>query len=411
MDRARRFRIARVALPCVVAAIQVLGATAVAHWRGLQLPPQGYALLLLSAVLLFWMFRRPTLVLGGETLLTGAYALAGFPPGPAFLAFVLALVYAGARGRRWQAWTVVGLVTVVVVVSAAGWFRGSFWEHVSLPDGAPPFLAAGVLLGEAARRRRQRISELRHQRMARRQAERDEYRLTLARDIHDVVGHSLSLINVQASVALHLGEKDPARLVAALEDIKQASKDSLAEVRELLDVLRDPGQEGGAPLSPSRVRRSADSLAALIDEARDGGLRVTLKPPDGRGPAPSPREWARPCDVLDDGGRDALYRAVQEALSNVRRHAAHPEAVLGLEQHEDSVRLECTNPMDGREPREGHGLRGMRERVAAAGGSVDAVSRDEEFSLVVLLPIGPGTHQGAVPDDGLTWSRRDDELL
>ncbi|MDP5227457.1 MULTISPECIES: histidine kinase [Arthrobacter] len=378
MDHAqRRFRIVRVALPCAVAFIQLIGTAGTAHWRGFVVPPGAWAILLLSAALLAFAPRRPAAVLGAETVLAGVYAFAGFPPGPAYLAFLIALFHAAFRGRRWQAWTVVGLGTAVVLAGDVGRLTG-WWTGILVSDGAPPFLLGAVVLGEAARRRRERIGELREQRLARRQAERDEYRLTLARDIHDVVGHSLSLINVQASVALHLGAKDPERLIAALEDIKKASKDSLTEVRELLDVLREPGD---SPRTPARVLRRAVDLGLLIEEARDGGLRVTLTPSAGV------QQWAAPLEALDDAGRDALFRAVQEALSNVRRHAAHPEAELRLERRPGEVALECLNPADGGPAGEGHGLSGMRERVTACGGALEAEVADGAFRLLVTLPV------------------------
>ncbi len=128
-----------------------------------------------------------------------------------------------------------------------------------------------VLIGEGFRRRGERMAEYRRRREAAKQAERDEYRLTLARDIHDVVAHSLSMINVQASVALHLGTNDPEKLRPALEAIKAASKESLAEVRQLLGVLRDD-----APLSPA-APPSLGRIPELVDDARRGGLEVRFE--------------------------------------------------------------------------------------------------------------------------------------
>jgi len=412
MNSTRRRRIAQFGIPCAVAVIQLLGTAAMAHWRGLELPPVTVPFLLLGPAALLFMHRRPAQVLAFQVVLATGYLLLALPWGPVFLAFAVALFNASLRGRRWQSWSVVGLVAVLAVLQETGWFpvRESPWAPPwadASPWAAAPALAAAtawlavlVLLGEAGRRRRLRLAELREQRKAREQADRDEYRLALARDIHDVVGHSLSLINVQASVALHLGEKDPARLTEALQNIKEASKDSLAEVRDLLDVLRDqrPGdsresegheEEGGAaepsptaPRTPPVRHRSLTEVAALVEEARAAGLRVELEPPHGL------TLWQSTAPSLVPAVQDALFRAVQEGLSNVRRHATVPGAVLALGATDGEVWFRLVSRVDpaNGEVREGHGLRGMRERLAACGGSVTVDVEGGEFRLDVRAP-------------------------
>jgi signal transduction histidine kinase len=355
MESARRHRIARLALPCAVAVVQLLGMSAMAHWRGIPVPPLAYVLLLASAGFLFFMFRSPALVLGIETVLAAAYGVAAFPPGPAFLAFVVSLVHAAFRGRRWQAWAVVGFVVLAAVLGELGWLPSG---QGAPPLAAPAWLAVAVLLGEAARRRRQRISEVREQRLARIQAEQDEYRLTLARDIHDVVAHSLSMINVQASVALHLGTNEPERLRPALEAIKAASKESLAEVRQLLGVLRED-----APLGPA-LRPGLARIPELVEQARLGGLQVALE------------DTAAPGEA-GEAQQEAAYRVVQEALSNVRRHSGAASAVVRLAIAGEALEVRVDDDgagLRGAEP--GNGLTGMRERLEALGGTLALLPRE-----------------------------------
>lgn len=401
MNSARRRRIIQFGIPCAVAVIQVFGTLAMAHWRSLDLPAETVLFLLAGPAALLFMRRLPALVLTFQAVLAGCYVLLSLPWGPVFVAFAVALFNASLRGRRWQSWAVVGLVGLLAVLQETGWLplRGAAWTPpwaAGAPWAATPALAAAtawlavlVLLGEAGRRRRSRLTELRQQRAAREQAERDEYRLALARDIHDVVGHSLSLINVQASVALHLGEKDPARLTEALRNIKDASKDSLAEVRDLLDVLREQhpaGAEAGssptAPRTPPVRHRTLAEVEAVVEEARAVGVRVELEPTSDLS------AWQPGSPAVDRAAQDALFRAVQEGLSNVRRHAAAPAAVLACGSNDTDLWFRLGSPAG--EPttmvHEGHGLVGMRERVAACGGTVSVSVGGGWFRLEVSVP-------------------------
>jgi len=197
------------------------------------------------------------------------------------------------------------------------------------------------------------VAERRRQAAAAEQAARDEYRLALARDIHDVVAHSLSLINVRASVALHLGEKDPAQFRPALETIKAASRESLAEVRQLLGVLRED-----APLSPTS-RPSLARVPEIVENARRAGLDVRLLAGPGS-------------DHVPTAAQEAAYRIVQEALTNVVRHSGARSAQVSIHaaKGELLVTIDDDGAGAGTAP-EGNGITGMRERVAALGGSLE----------------------------------------
>ena len=129
MNSARRRRIIQFGIPCAVAVIQVFGTVAMAHWRGLDLPPVTMLFLLAGPAALLFMRRRPALVLAFQVLLAGWYLLLSLPWGPVFVAFAVALFNASLRGRRWQSWAVVGLVGLLAVLQETGWvpLRGALW--------------------------------------------------------------------------------------------------------------------------------------------------------------------------------------------------------------------------------------------------------------------------------------------
>ncbi|MDQ1595491.1 MAG: hypothetical protein QOH40_2047 [Arthrobacter pascens] len=345
-----------------------------------------FVLLLAGPASLSLRRRAPLVMLPVAAASVTAYLALGYAWGPVFLSLALAIVFAAAAGRRWQTWAVAAACAALLLAAAA-----ASGDEFALVRGfaGTSWLAILVLLGEGVRLRGERAAERRRQQEAREQAARDEYRLALARDIHDVVAHSLSLINVRASVALHLGEKDPGQFRPALEAIKAASKDSLAEVRQLLGVLRDD-----APLSPAPPPR-LDRIPGLVDDARRAGLEVTLTQPD-----------AAVVQQLPDAVQEASYRIVQEALTNVVRHSgAHTAAVvLGLEASrapDGPQRLTVTVDDDGAGAAgapEGNGVTGMRERVAAVGGTLHLAPRHlspqrQGWRVRAVIPVAGPLHR------------------
>lgn len=283
-----------------VALIQVLGTVFSASHQAAAHPldPLAVVLLLAGPVALSFRTRMPAVMLPITLAATAVYLLLGYAWGPIALSLALSIVLTAAAGLRWQAWLGAGISAAAVVLMAI--FDGDQTGLLRASAGVA-WAAILVLIGEGFRRRGERMAEYRRRREAAKQAERDEYRLTLARDIHDVVAHSLSMINVQASVALHLGTNDPEKLRPALEAIKAASKESLAEVRQLLGVLRED-----APLSPA-APPSLGRVQELVDDARRGGLDIRF------GNSVDP-------ELIGPTQQAAAYRIVQEGLSNVRRH-------------------------------------------------------------------------------------------
>jgi signal transduction histidine kinase len=204
---------------------------------------------------------------------------------------------------------------------------------------------------------------------------RDE-QLRIARELHDVVAHNLSLINVQAGTALHLIHERPELAESALGAIKAASKDALDELRSLVDVLR-AGPER-APLRPTPTLADVDELVA---RTRAAGLPIELRVHGTRRLLPRPVETA-------------AYRVTQEAFTNVTRHAAEAHAVVVLDYRVDAlvVQVDDDGPgadaADGSPP--GKGIIGMRERVHALGGELEVGPTDHRgFRVRARIPLGP----------------------
>ncbi|WAH98775.1 sensor histidine kinase [Arthrobacter sp. MMS18-M83] len=356
-----------------VALIQVLGTVfSAGHQAALRpLDPLAFILLLAGPAALAFRSSRPVVMLPVTLAATFSYVLLGYAWGPIVLSLALSIILTAAAGLRWQAWLGAGICAVAVVLFSV--LTGGETGLVRASAGIA-WVAILVLIGEGFRRRGERMAEYRRRREAAKQAERDEYRLTLARDIHDVVAHSLSMINVQASVALHLGTNDPEKLRPALEAIKAASKESLAEVRQLLGVLRDD-----APLSPA----AAPSLARipeLVEDARRGGLEVRFEnsvDPERVDP-----------ERVATAQQETAYRIVQEALSNVRRHSGAASAVVLLELAGNALKVRVDDDGAGmRGAAAGNGLTGMHERVQALGGTLGLTPLEPGLRVEAMLPL------------------------
>jgi signal transduction histidine kinase len=217
-------------------------------------------------------------------------------------------------------------------------------------------VGVAMLIGWTAQSRRERIAALeRGQAEAALRAAADE-RLRIAQELHDVVAHSLGVIAVQAGVGMHVIGDDPDEARRSFENISRTSRSSLAEIRRLLSVVRDG--VGGPAYTPVP---GLPDLARLVEDVEDAGLVVDMTVDGDVGRVPP-------------GVGLAAYRIVQEALTNTLRHARADRAGVHLECTSERLAIEVTD--DGRGPRRetagGHGLIGMRERVAVYGGSVDA---------------------------------------
>ncbi|WP_457034369.1 sensor histidine kinase [Kitasatospora sp. P5_F3] len=368
-----------VASSVLVAAVQVVGTTFAARKQHgpVAVDAFAYLLLLLGPALLVLRKRCPVAVMAGTTAVTLAYLLSGYPYGPVFLSMVVAFVGAVQLGRRRVAWACAGVFyaghLLLAYVLPDDWLRTSAgrvggWQEL----GVIAWLLLVFAGAEILRFRRQQIEAVR---AAEAQAQRrrlDEERLRMARELHDILAHSISLIHVQAGVALELMDTRPEQVRSALTTIKAASKEALGEVRQVLGTLRSPG--AAAPRTPAP---GMDRLDELVAQAGHVGLTVTV------------RVEGAPRDVPAALGL-AAFRIVQEALTNVIRHSAArtTTVLLGWEDAGLTVLVEDPGPAGGGEAGgSGTGLIGMRERVAAFGGTLEAGSRDGGgFQVRAWLP-------------------------
>jgi signal transduction histidine kinase len=298
-----------------------------------------------------------------------AIALGGGPPFAAVpLAF--AVVSAVVRGARTWAWgTVVGLA---VLGPLTAWLVTGSTLSIIRPLITALILSLLVGVGEALRNRRERYREVSRQVAARRVSAAEAERVRIARELHDVLAHSLSQISVQAGVGLHLFDTQPDKAKEALAAIKTTSGQALEEVRGVLGFLRTEGEQAARSPEPDLARIPilvANYTRAGLDVAYDNALTST--------PAPAVQL--------------ALYRIVQESLTNVGRHAQATTVRIRLTEEGRDYLLTVTD--DGRgiadaAAHEGSGLLGMRERAELLGGRFEASNLpDGGFSVSARIPI------------------------
>jgi signal transduction histidine kinase len=243
--------------------------------------------------------------------------------------------------------------------------------------------ALAVAAGTAARHHRRymaevvrRVEETEHSRELDAQRRVAEERLRIARDLHDSVGHQLALINVQAGVAAHLLTDPAPEVREALRHVRDGSRAALEDLRDSVGLLRQPG-DPAVPTEPTLGLAGLDDLLAAF---RRSGLRVDLRRDGG------PPSLSRPVDLT-------AYRVVQEALTNAFKHAAGEQVRLTIRVRRDTLKLDIENGGPGVAGAEmaGHGIVGMRERVGAVGGSLEAGPRPGGgFLVTATLPTVSG---------------------
>jgi signal transduction histidine kinase len=359
-----------------VAVLQVACTVSFAHWQDGREPLDALGIgLLVAGPLALYRVRRAPLPVLWFTLATAlAYWALDYPRGLAALAATIAFAVAVFSGHRVAAW-----LAAVVAWAGFAWLPGWAGDAPAPSLGKVIGLAAWMFVLAAAveliafRRERGREAE-----RARRQEEiarAGQERLRIARELHDVLAHNVSLINVQAGTALHLLDKQPERARPALEAIKDASSETLREVRSVLGILRGPGEE--PPRAPTAGTAGVEEL---ISRTAAAGIAVAS---EVRG---EPRPLPASVDL-------AVYRILQEALTNVARHAHPATATVRLTFADDDVTLEVEDDGagNGAIPAAGNGIAGMRERVAALGGDFSAGPRGESgFRVAARLPLGGG---------------------
>lgn len=372
-----RGRTADTALVLAVGLVALVGL--VVQSRGIDTAAEWAALLavLASSGALYVRRRHPVPVGVVALAAVGAYGALLHRPGPIMLVFVVALYTLVDEGYLGVA-IGLGLASVVAFAVADGYNRNTANGATLLHAGWLVAVIVGVTRNRRAylaeARARALAAEQRMEEEARRRA--TEERLRIARELHDVLGHHLSLINVQASAALH--RPDPTRSKQALTAIKQTSKETLRELRTTLGVLR---QEGEAPTAPAP---GLNRLDELVTTAGQSGLEIRTELAETR-PLPADVDLA-------------AYRIVQEALTNVTRHAGATTAVIRVRPDRDDVLVEIEDDGAGAPGPPGNGILGMDERARALGGSLTTgPGPDGGFRVRARLPLRPGPVPAEAP--------------
>ena len=303
--------------------------------------------------------------MGAAVVLQSVFASS--PQAPWLIATAVALVYStGTIGDLRRA-----LAGVAIVAAALGVdFAAADDRSVSGALFVVLLVALPWLAGRAFQRRDRR-AELEQDAKAR--AAVDEERARVARELHDMVAHAVSLVVVQAEAAEAVLDTDPARTRQQLQAIQQTGRQALGEMTRLLDMLRRG--DGKEPLAP---QPSLAQLESLLAEVRGAGLAVDLES-EGE-PLPLP-----------PGVDLTAYRIIQEALTNTRKHAAATRASVALRYETEALALSIVDdgrPVNGRPNAGGHGLVGMRERVQLYGGTLSTGRRPEGgYEVRVRLPL------------------------
>jgi signal transduction histidine kinase len=369
-------------LVLVTLVINVGGVLAVAAHQGVSgvTSVPGTLLLIAGPALLWWRRRHPTLVLLGCVAATWGYLLGGFPEGPVYGPMIVALVSAITHGARPVAYAVVvgTLLTHLGAVALPGVDGPSLTSTTALAAWLAFLLALGEML-----RHRQALAESRHQRMLmaleaqadqlRREAV--EQRLKLARDLHDVLGHQLAVINIQANAGLQLHSSGRDGVVDALNAVQEASRHALEDVQAFLDSLHGPDEEAAHGPSPS-----LGDPDELVSSARAAGLDVRLAVNGNPQRLPAPHDLA-------------ASRVVLEALTNVLKHAGPVPTWVRIDHGRDLLTVQVDNaaprrPTPTRAPGGGRGIAGMQARLEPLGGTLKAGPGDGfAWSVVAELPI------------------------
>jgi signal transduction histidine kinase len=381
-------------LALFVTVMQVWGVTSVASAEDAvaarpltDLGGLGYVLLVVSGAVLAVRRRWPVPVFVVTAVASLVYYSVGFPDGPGWVGLFVALYTLTAYGDGRRSLQIAGVGIAVLstawLVAAADIEPRAAIGWVFFRIGASVMSAA---LGESARSRRfiaaeaqERAERAERTREEEARARVDAERLRIAREVHDTVAHAIAIINVQAGVTAHVLDKRPERARETLVAIEQTSSQALREMRTILGVLRsvDEGREPHPGLG---------QIEDLVANARDADLDVGL-------------EGVSPTAALPTAVGSAVYRILQESITNVIRHVGPTRVTVALDHGVDSVQLRVTNegPRGGRpvgvtgsaEP--GRGILGMRERCELLGGELDAGPLpDGGYEVKAQLPLTGG---------------------
>jgi signal transduction histidine kinase len=364
-----------ITLAVLLAVITVAGSAGEAHPtrasdklpHGVHTPAAAYLLVAVSALALIWRRRRPVLVLGVSLGAALLYICLGYMGGAVVLNPMFAL-YAVAVAVPTGTAIALSMITMLSLMAATAAFGpfGTGGGFVLIPGE----VAAALFLGLWVASRRDYA--LREAEQASRAV--DAERLRIARELHDVVAHTMATINVQAGVAAHVIDRQPEQAAQALEAIKRASKEGLRELRGILNVLRQADELDERSPAPRLAQ-----VDVLVENATRAGLPTTVTV---QGQA---RTLAPTVDLT-------AYRIVQESLTNALRYAGPTTARVTLSYTDEELQVEVLDGGRGRAngtpEGAGHGIAGMRERAEAVGGTLIAGPGPEGgFRVQARLPL------------------------
>ncbi|MFI9834065.1 sensor histidine kinase [Streptomyces sp. NPDC051913] len=348
---------------------------------GIRTPdPLSLVLIGLSAAALVFRRRAPMTVLA----LTGTFSVVecvtGDPRAPVAMSAVIALYTVASATDRPTTWRV-GLLTMTVLTAAA-MLGGPLPWYAQENLGIFAWTGIGATAGDAVRSRRafvqaiqdraEKAERTREEEARRRVAEE---RLRIARDLHDVVAHHIALVNVQAGVAAHVMDKRPDQAKEALAHVREASRSALNELRATVGLLR----QSGDPEAPTEPAPGLDRLDELVGTFRSAGLQVEVARADAGTTLPAAVGLA-------------AYRVIQEALTNVQKHAGGAaKAEVSVVRVGPNIEITVLDNGAGAEDSAdggGHGLLGMRERVTALRGTLTTGPRyGGGFRVHAILPV------------------------
>lgn len=342
-----------------------------------DVPWVALGLYVLAGGALFWRRQEPLAVLGANLFAQVVLTVLGYPNGLWTMPFAL---YAVGRYAADDRWSYAGIAAALVLICVTTLLEGDTYTNVGF-TGVIVFLIWYIgrylrVRGNYLRLLEERASQLERERDIEARRAVAEERTRIARELHDVVAHRVSLMTVQAGAAKTVAADDPQGSMQAMEAVENAGRQALDELRHLLGVLRPDADANGLGPQPGIA-----DVPRLVEELREANLQVSLTMDDKLETLPA---------------RVALsaYRIVQESLTNVLKHAGPgAKTEIRLSADDDEVAIEVLD--DGRGAvlllGSGHGIVGMRERAQLLGGSLEAGPRPGGgFQVLARLPIGAG---------------------
>lgn len=346
--------------------------------------PQELALIAANTLPLLAVRRNPLLVAVAFSIAYPTWVALGHPIHELQSLPCIAGMYALGAWRRPLWLRSLGLLMPVWMITGGTFlFDGEFLELTFIGVFLVVMWGLGALIADrrdyaSALETRTRELEQAREELAE-QAVADE-RSRVARELHDVIAHAMSVITVQAGVANHLIDRRPAQAAESLGVIERTGREALQEMRRMLAVLRDRDPDAPLPDPQPTLR----DIPSLVEQARQAGIEVTYTTRGSSGEAPA-------------GLGLAVYRVVQEALTNVVKHAPGSSATVTVTHRPGQIEVEVANtlpraaarvpPAEPPESRTGHGLRGMTERVELYGGQLETTADADAFRVVARVPL------------------------